>query len=186
MVIADVALDPYTSHGHDGVVQNGYVENDATVELLCEQALCLADAGVDCVAPSDMMDGRIGAIREALEANNHTNVAILSYAAKYASAFYGPFRSALSSSPSQGDKKSYQMHPANSREALREAALDEKEGADLLMVKPATLYLDVLTKIREQTTLRLALTTFQVSMRWSLKQRRVARSISIRLSRKFT
>ncbi len=165
-VITDVALDPYNSDGHDGIVhrdQHGglHILNDETVEVLCRQALCHARAGADIVAPSDMMDGRVGAIRTALDAEGFSNVSILSYAAKYASAFYGPFRGALDSAPKDGDKKTYQMDPANSREALREAMLDEEEGADILMVKPAGSYLDVIAKIRESTTLPLA--AYQVS-----------------------
>ncbi|MCA8937422.1 MAG: porphobilinogen synthase, partial [Planctomycetes bacterium] len=141
-VITDVALDPYNSDGHDGIVSEGKILNDETVEVLCKQAVCQAQAGADIVAPSDMMDGRVGEIRDALDAEGFENVAILSYTAKYASAFYGPFRGALDSAPKSGDKKTYQMDPANSREALREAALDEGEGADMLMVKPAGPYLD--------------------------------------------
>lgn len=146
-VICDVALDPYTSHGQDGVIDNnGYVLNDQTVEILSNQAVCLADAGCDIVAPSDMMDGRVGAIRKALDANLKEDVAILSYAAKYASAFYGPFRDAVGSGENlkNADKKSYQMNPANSIEALREIELDIKEGADMVMVKPAIPYLDII------------------------------------------
>ena len=152
-VIADVALDPYTSHGQDGVLdESGYVANDATVEILVEQSLCCAGAGADVVAPSDMMDGRIGAIREALEARGFENTRILAYAAKYASAFYGPFRDAVGSASSLGggDKYSYQMDPANSDEALREVALDLSEGADMVMVKPGLPYLDVLRRIKEE------------------------------------
>ena len=152
-VIADVALDPYTSHGQDGVLdENGYVANDATVKILVEQSLCCAGAGADVVAPSDMMDGRIGAVREALEARGFENTRILAYAAKYASAFYGPFRDAVDSASSLGggDKYSYQMDPANSDEALREVALDLREGADMVMVKPGLAYLDVLRRIKEE------------------------------------
>lgn len=152
-VITDVALDPYTSHGQDGVVdENGYVRNDATVEILVKQALTHAAAGADMVAPSDMMDGRVGAIREALEAAGHVNTRILSYAAKYASAYYGPFRDAVGSAGSLGGggKHTYQMDPANSDEALREVALDIDEGADLVMVKPALPYLDVIRRVREE------------------------------------
>lgn len=165
-VITDVALDPYNSDGHDGIVRrddrgNLTVLNDETVEVLCEQALCHARAGADIVAPSDMMDGRVAAIRDALDAHGFTNVSILSYTAKYASAFYGPFRGALDSAPKEGDKKTYQMDPGNIREAVRETLLDEAEGADMLMVKPAGLYLDVIAKVRETSTLPVA--AYQVS-----------------------
>ena len=152
-VIADVALDPYTSHGQDGVLdESGYVANDATVKILVEQSLCCAGAGADIVAPSDMMDGRIGAIREALEARGLETTRILAYAAKYASAFYGPFRDAVGSASrlGSGDKYSYQMDPANSDEALREVALDLGEGADMVMVKPGLPYLDVLRRVKEE------------------------------------
>jgi porphobilinogen synthase len=150
-VLTDVALDPYTSHGQDGLVDAaGYVLNDATVELLVEQALVQAEAGADIVAPSDMMDGRIGAIREALEEAGHVNVQIMSYAAKYASAFYGPFRDAVGSRGLlKGDKKSYQMDPANAEEALREVELDLAEGADSVMVKPGLPYLDIVRRVKE-------------------------------------
>ncbi|MCA8915141.1 MAG: porphobilinogen synthase [Planctomycetes bacterium] len=160
-VITDVALDPYNSDGHDGIVRDGIILNDETVEVLCKQALSQARAGADIVAPSDMMDGRVGAIRDALDAEGFTDVGILSYAAKYASAFYGPFRGALDSAPKAGDKKTYQMDPANAREALREAELDEAEGADMLMVKPAGPYLDVISLLREFSTLPIA--AYQVS-----------------------
>lgn len=152
-VIADVALDPYTSHGQDGVLdESGYVANDATMKILVEQSLCCAGAGADIVAPSDMMDGRIGAIREALEARGFENTRILAYAAKYASSFYGPFRDAVGSASNLGggDKYSYQMDPANSDEALREVALDLSEGADMVMVKPGLPYLDVLRRVKEE------------------------------------
>lgn len=150
-VIADVALDPYTTHGHDGVLgAEGDVANDETVEALCKQALTLARAGADIVAPSDMMDGRVGAIRSALDAQGFNHVAILSYAAKYASAFYGPFRAAVGSKSNLGkaDKRTYQMNPANRIEAVREVALDIAEGADMLMVKPASLYLDIIADVK--------------------------------------
>ena len=160
-VITDVALDPYNSDGHDGIVRNGVILNDETVEVLCRQALCQARAGADIIAPSDMMDGRVGAIRAALDDEGFTDVAILSYTAKYASAFYGPFRGALDSAPKAGDKKTYQMDPANAREAIREALHDEEEGADMLMVKPAGPYLDVIAKLREFSTLPIA--AYQVS-----------------------
>lgn len=156
-IIADVALDPFTTHGHDGLVdEKGQILNDETVECLIQMALMQAKAGVDFVAPSDMMDGRVGAIRDALDEEGYETVGILAYSAKYASALYGPFRDALQVRLGFGDKKSYQMDPANIREALFEAALDEEEGADILMVKPATLYLDVLSKLREQTKRPLA------------------------------
>lgn len=148
-IIADVALDPYTSHGHDGVLDaKGDVANDATVEILAKQAVVLAKAGADVVAPSDMMDGRVAAIREALEVENFTNTMILAYAAKYASALYGPFRDAVGSAKSTPlDKRSYQMNPANAQEAMSEIAQDIAEGADMVMVKPATLYLDIIAKV---------------------------------------
>jgi porphobilinogen synthase len=156
-IIADVALDPYTSHGHDGLADsNGRVLNDETVECLIRMAIAQAESGVDMVAPSDMMDGRVGAIREALDLAGKPEVSILAYSAKYASSLYAPFRDALDSRLAFGDKKTYQMDPANVREALLEAALDEKEGADILMVKPATLYLDVIAKLRERTSRPIA------------------------------
>jgi porphobilinogen synthase len=149
-VLCDIALDPYTSHGHDGLIdENGYVLNDETVEILCDMALLYAQCGVDFVAPSDMMDGRVRAIRKVLDAQNHKNVGIISYTAKYASSLYGPFRDTLGSHLKIGDKKSYQMDPSNIKEALREATLDEEEGADALMVKPALFYLDVIAKMKE-------------------------------------
>ena len=161
-VITDVALDPYNSDGHDGLVaDDGRILNDETVEVLCRQALAHAQAGADIVSPSDMMDGRVGALREALDEEGYTEVSILSYSAKYASACYGPFRGALDSAPKAGDKKTYQMDPANVREAVREAMLDEAEGADMLMVKPAGMYLDVIRAVRESTSLPLA--AYQVS-----------------------
>jgi porphobilinogen synthase len=150
-VMTDVALDPYTSHGQDGVVdKTGYILNDVTLRVLEKQALCQARAGVDIVAPSDMMDGRIGVIRAALEENGFTDTQILSYAAKYASAFYGPFRDAVGSATQlRGDKKTYQMDPSNGDEALREAALDVSEGADMVMVKPGIAYLDIVWRVKE-------------------------------------
>jgi len=161
-VITDVALDPYNSDGHDGLVaDDGRVLNDETVAVLQQQALCHARAGADMVSPSDMMDGRVAALREALDAAGFQAVSIMSYTAKYASAYYGPFRGALDSAPKAGDKKTYQMDPANAREALREAALDESEGADILMVKPAGPYLDIIAKIRAATFLPIA--AYQVS-----------------------
>jgi porphobilinogen synthase len=149
-VLLDVALDPYTSHGHDGLMQDGEIVNDATLEMLVRQALVQAEAGCDIIAPSDMMDGRVGAIRAALEANGHANVQIMAYAAKYASAFYGPFRDAVGSSATRvGDKRTYQMDPANSDEALREVALDIAEGADMVMVKPGMPYLDIVRRVKD-------------------------------------
>ena len=161
LVMTDVALDPFSTHGQDGIVreyEDGSYEilNDETVQALCRQALCHAEAGADIISPSDMMDGRVGAIRAALDAAGFSSVSIMSYTAKYASALYGPFRGALGSAPKKGDKKTYQMDPANRREALREAALDAAEGADILMVKPATLYLDVIAEMRAHTTLPIA------------------------------
>jgi len=147
-VQTDIALDPYTNHGHDGLVVDDEIINDETVEVLCKMALSHAEAGVDWVAPSDMMDGRVGGIRQALDAKGHTNVGILAYSAKYASCFYGPFRGALESAPKKGDKKTYQMDPANGREALVEIALDIEQGADVVMVKPALAYLDVIAAAR--------------------------------------
>ncbi|MCU0916008.1 MAG: porphobilinogen synthase [Planctomycetes bacterium] len=150
LVVTDVCLCEYTSTGHCGVIRNGNVENDATLELLAKMALSHAQAGADIVAPSDMMDGRVRAIRQVLECNGFDGVAILSYAAKFASAFYGPFRDAAESAPAFGDRKSYQMDPANTREALREIELDLEEGADLVMVKPALSYLDIIRRARER------------------------------------
>lgn len=152
-VITDVALDPFTSHGQDGLInQDGYVINDETIAVLVKQALSHAEAGADIVAPSDMMDGRIGAIRQALEAQNHINTLILAYSAKYASSFYGPFRDAVGSAGNlgKGNKYSYQMDPANSDEALREIQLDLQEGADMVMVKPGMPYLDIIRRVKEQ------------------------------------
>lgn len=151
-VITDVALDPFTTHGQDGLIDDqGYVVNDATVEVLCRQALSHAEAGADIVAPSDMMDGRIGAIRQTLESHNHVNTRILAYSAKYASSFYGPFRDAVGSAGNLGggNKYSYQMDPANSDEALREIALDIREGADMIMVKPGMPYLDIIRRAKD-------------------------------------
>jgi len=150
LVIADVCLDEYTSHGHCGVVRDGEVDNDVTLPLLAKVALSQARAGADVVAPSDMMDGRVAAIRHTLDEEGHSEVAILSYAAKTASAFYGPFREAADSSPKFGDRRGYQMDPANRREAMREIALDLEEGADAVMVKPALAYLDVIREARER------------------------------------
>ena len=150
-IVCDVALDPYTSHGHDGLLEDGRILNDETLDVLERQALAEAEAGVDVIAPSDMMDGRVGRIRAALDANGFENVKILSYAAKYASGFYGPFRDAVGSRSAlgKGDKRTYQMDPANTDEALRECALDIAEGADMLMVKPGMPYLDVLARVKQ-------------------------------------
>ena len=150
LVIADVCLCEYTSHGHCGVMKDGEVLNDPTLVLLADAALSHARAGADLVAPSDMMDGRVAAIRQRLDENNFEDVAILSYAAKYCSSFYGPFREAAESTPKSGDRRGYQMDPANAREALREVALDLEEGADIIMVKPALPYLDVIQRVRER------------------------------------
>jgi len=165
-VITDIALDPYNADGHDGLVEKSadgslVIVNDATVDVLCQQALCHAAAGADIVSPSDMMDGRVAALRAALDASGHTDVSILSYSAKYASAYYGPFRGALDSAPKAGDKKTYQMDYANAREAVREILLDEAEGADMVMVKPAGAYLDIIAAVRQHTTLPVA--AYQVS-----------------------
>jgi porphobilinogen synthase len=166
-VLADVALDPYTSHGHDGIVnEHGSVLNDETVDILTKMSVMLAESGADFVAPSDMMDGRVKAIREALDAENHQEVGILSYAAKYASSLYGPFRDTLGSKLRFGDKKSYQMNPANVREAIREALLDAEEGADALMIKPALFYLDVIAKIKEKV--HLPICAYHVSGEYSM------------------
>lgn len=156
-IIVDVALDPFTSHGHDGVVNDdGLILNDPTLYMLGEMSVLAAEAGADIVAPSDMMDGRVHYIRQILDKAGFEDVNILSYAAKYASAFYGPFRDALNSAPKFGDKKTYQMDPSNSREALLECMLDELEGADMLLIKPALPYLDIISKLREKTQLPLA------------------------------
>jgi porphobilinogen synthase len=167
-VICDVALDPYSSHGQDGLVRDGYVVNDETVDMLCQQAIVQAAAGCDVIAPSDMMDGRIGAIRAALDSAGFEHVLLLSYAAKYASAFYGPFRDAVGSSGNlgSGDKKTYQMDPANADEALREVALDVAEGADMVMVKPGMPYLDIVCRVKQ----RFSLPTFayQVSGEYAM------------------
>jgi len=149
LVMTDVALDPYSSYGHDGIVKEGEILNDESVELLAKMAVSHARAGADIVAPSDMMDGRIAAIREALDANGSGNTGIMAYSAKYASSYYGPFRDALDSAPGFGDKKTYQMDPPNVREAVREARLDEQEGADIVMVKPGLPYLDVVRAVKE-------------------------------------
>lgn len=156
ILMTDVAMDPYSSDGHDGYVQDGEILNDVTLEILGEMALMQAAAGTDYIAPSDMMDGRIGYLREVLDENGYSNTGIMAYSAKYASALYGPFRDALDSAPKAGDKKSYQMDPANSIEALREVMLDIDEGADIVMVKPALAYLDVIQKIKEISTIPVA------------------------------
>jgi porphobilinogen synthase len=153
VVITDVALDPFSSYGHDGIVKDGIVLNDETVAVLAKMAVSQAEAGADLVAPSDMMDGRVGAIRRALDEAGYINVGILAYSAKYASAYYGPFRDALESAPKFGDKKTYQMAPANTREAIKEVALDIAEGADMVMVKPALAYMDIICRVRESTNL---------------------------------
>ena len=155
-MLTDVAMDPYSSDGHDGIVKNGEILNDETLEVLAKMAVAQAQAGSKLIGPSDMMDGRVGYLRESLDDAGFTNVGIMAYSAKYASAFYGPFRDALESAPKFGDKKTYQMNPANSREALREAELDELEGADFLMVKPALAYLDIISLLRDNTNLPIA------------------------------
>jgi porphobilinogen synthase len=155
-LMSDVAMDPYSSDGHDGLVENGKIDNDKTLPILADMALAQAYAGFDILGPSDMMDGRVGFIRNELDNNGFSEVSIMSYTAKYASAFYGPFRDALDSAPKFGDKKTYQMDPANKREALREARLDEIEGADFLMVKPALCYLDIIHLLKENTDLPIS------------------------------
>jgi porphobilinogen synthase len=166
LVITDVCLCEYTSHGHCGVIKDGEVLNDPTLIVLADAALSHARAGADIVAPSDMMDGRVAAIRQRLDENSFEDVAILSYAAKYCSAFYGPFREAAQSAPQFGDRRSYQMDPANVREALREVALDIEEGADIIMVKPAMPYLDVIHRVREQFDVPVA--AYNVSGEYSM------------------
>jgi porphobilinogen synthase len=166
LLIADVCLCEYTSHGHCGVMKDGEVLNDPSLVLLADAALSHARAGADLVAPSDMMDGRVAAIRQRLDENNFENVAILSYAAKYCSSFYGPFREAAQSSPQSGDRRSYQMDPANAREAMREVALDLEEGADIIMVKPALPYLDVVQRVRERFDVPLG--AYNVSGEYSM------------------
>ena len=168
-VMTDVALDPFTTHGHDGIIDaNGYVLNEVTVEVLVKQALSQARAGVDIVAPSDMMDGRIGAIRDALEAEGFVNTRIMAYSAKYASAFYGPFRDAVGSAPNlgKGGKQTYQMDPGNSNEALREVALDIAEGADMVMVKPGMPYLDIVRRVKDE--FRMPTYAYQVSGEYAM------------------
>jgi porphobilinogen synthase len=167
-VLCDVALDPFTSHGHDGVIRDGYVDNDETVEILQQQAVVQARAGCDIIAPSDMMDGRVGAVRQALDRAGFAHVRIMSYAAKYASAFYGPFREAIGSRTALGsaDKRTYQMDPANGDEALREVALDLQEGADMVMVKPGMPYLDVVRRVKE--AFRVPTYAYQVSGEYAM------------------
>jgi porphobilinogen synthase len=156
ILMSDVAMDPYSSDGHDGLVENGKILNDETLPILSAMAVMQAEAGFDIIGPSDMMDGRVGAVRDALEDNGFTDTLIMSYCAKYASAFYGPFREALDSAPKFGDKKTYQMDPANKWEAVKEAFLDEEEGADILMVKPALSYLDVIHVLKESVNLPIS------------------------------
>jgi porphobilinogen synthase len=165
-IMTDVAMDPYSSDGHDGLVEKGEIVNDKTLAILAKMAVAQADCGIDIVGPSDMMDGRVGVIREALDKAGHTNVSIMSYTAKFASGFYGPFRDALDSAPKFGDKKSYQMNPANSKEALIEARLDTNEGADFLMVKPALSYLDVIKDL--STNFELPIAAYNVSGEYSM------------------
>jgi porphobilinogen synthase len=168
-VLCDVALDPFTSHGHDGLLRDGVILNDETVAVLVRQALVQAEAGCDVIAPSDMMDGRVGAIRKALDAENFTDVSIMAYAAKYASAFYGPFRDAVGSAKTlNGDKRTYQMDPGNSDEALREVALDVEEGADMIMVKPGMPYLDICRRVKE--TFGMPTFAYQVSGEYAMIQ----------------
>jgi porphobilinogen synthase len=166
IVICDVCLDEYTSHGHCGLIKNGEIDNDSTLPLLAKTALTQVEAGADIVAPSDMMDGRVGAIRQELDAHGHTQVPILAYSAKYASAFYGPFREAADSAPKFGDRRSYQMDPSNQREAMREIALDLEEGADIIMIKPALPYLDIIALGRREFDVPIA--AYQVSGEFSL------------------
>lgn len=172
-IMTDVAMDPYSSDGHDGLVHNGEIVNDETMEILAKMAVAQADCGIDIIGPSDMMDGRVGYIREALDDAGHTNVSIMSYTAKYASAFYGPFRDALDSAPKFGDKKTYQMNPANSREALIEGQLDTEEGADFLMVKPALSYLDVIKDLNNNFDLPIA--AYNVSGEYAMVKAAAAR-----------
>ena len=166
MVITDVCMCEYTSHGHCGVIKNGVVQNDATLELLAKEALSHAKAGADMVAPSDMMDGRVAAIRDILDEEGFENIPIMSYAAKYASGFYGPFREAAESTPQFGDRRSYQMDPPNSREALREVELDIEEGADIVMVKPALSYLDIISQVKQEFSMPVA--AYNVSGEFSM------------------
>lgn len=166
LVMTDIALDPYSSYGHDGIVKDGRVVNDETLQVLADMAVTHAEAGADWVAPSDMMDGRVLRIRRALEQQGRSETGIMSYSAKYASCFYGPFRDALGSAPGFGDKKTYQMNPANVREAVREAQADEREGADMVMVKPGMPYLDVVRAVRE--SVRLPVSVYQVSGEYAM------------------
>jgi porphobilinogen synthase len=161
ILMSDVAMDPYSSDGHDGLVQDGRILNDETLPILAKMSIAQAQAGIDIIGPSDMMDGRVGYIREALDLEGYTDTSIMAYSAKYASAFYGPFRDALNSAPKSGDKKTYQMNPANKREALLEASLDMEEGADFIMVKPALSYLDVIHLLKEHST--VPITAYNVS-----------------------
>jgi porphobilinogen synthase len=165
-IMTDVAMDPYSSDGHDGLVKDGKILNDETLEILGKMALAQADTGIDIVGPSDMMDGRVGYLRDVLDKNGYTDVSIMSYTAKYASGFYNPFRDALDSAPKFGDKKTYQMNPANRNEALIEAELDTKEGADFLMVKPALAYLDVIRLLKDNSSLPIA--AYNVSGEYSM------------------
>ena len=175
-IMCDVALDPYTSHGHDGLIKSNTILNDETIEVLINQSLLQAEMGCDVLAPSDMMDGRIGKIRKALDKNKFQNVQILSYAAKYASSFYGPFRDAVGSKGSlKGDKKTYQMDYRNSDEALREVALDIKEGADMVMVKPGMPYLDIIKSIKEK--FKLPVFAYQVSGEYSLIETAITKKL---------
>lgn len=173
VLMTDVAMDPYSSDGHDGLVKNGQIVNDETLEILAKMAVAQAEAGADIIGPSDMMDGRVGFIREALDEEGFTNVSIMSYTAKYASAFYGPFRDALDSAPKFGDKKTYQMNPGNSKEALLEADLDFTEGADFLMVKPALSYLDVIKLLNDNFNIPIA--AYNVSGEYAMVKAAAAR-----------
>jgi porphobilinogen synthase len=166
LIMTDVAMDPYSSEGHDGIVEDGKILNDETLEILGKMALAQAHTGIDIVGPSDMMDGRVGYIREVLDKNGFTSVSIMSYTAKYASAYYGPFRDALNSAPKFGDKKTYQMNPSNRREALIEAELDIKEGADILMIKPALAYLDIISDLKQNFNTPVA--AYNVSGEYSM------------------
>jgi porphobilinogen synthase len=166
VLMSDVALDPYSSDGHDGLVENGKIVNDKTLPILAKMSLAQAEAGIDIIGPSDMMDGRVGVIREALDNKGYTDTSIMSYTAKYASSFYGPFRDALKSAPKDGDKKTYQMNPANKNEALIEASLDIDEGADMLMVKPAMCYLDVIHLLKENYP--IPITAYNVSGEYAM------------------
>ncbi|MEK9544957.1 MAG: porphobilinogen synthase, partial [Pelagibacteraceae bacterium] len=175
-IMCDVALDPYTDHGHDGILKKNKIENDETIQLLIKQSILQAEMGCDIIAPSDMMDGRVGKIRKALDANNFKDVQIVSYAVKYASNFYGPFRDAVGSKKSlKGDKKTYQMDYRNSSESLREVALDIKEGADIVMVKPGMPYLDIIRNIKEN--FKLPIFSYQVSGEYSLLKHGIKQGI---------